>query len=54
MKQLKAKTSSFRQVEISKNELNQLIFWAQIGLTASKGGSYWGYIQETIKEYKSK
>jgi hypothetical protein len=46
------KKSAQKLMTPSINELNQLVFWAKIGLKKVKGGSYYPEVLETIKEFE--
>jgi hypothetical protein len=45
-----AKRSAHKEVLVSKNELNQLLFWAAVGVEKSRAGAYWECIEDTVRE----
>ena len=45
-----AKRSAHKKVLVSKSELNQLLFWATVGVQNSKTGSYWECIEDTVRD----
>ena len=45
--------TALRNISITVNELNQLLFWAKIGADKSKGGSYYPDVLSTIVEYRA-
>lgn len=61
MKTFNCRETAKRIIGISRNELNQLCFWAKVGVekfegttanVKSKGGSYWPEIKQTIKDFQ--
>ena len=48
------KKTALRPITITVHEINQLIFWAEVALKKTKGGSYFPEVLETIKEIKNK
>lgn len=46
----KVRSTAKGLVSVTKNELNQLLFWAAVGVKNSKGGAYQDVVETTISE----
>ena len=48
------KSYDYELTQIGKSELRALLFWAQVGVAKSKGGSYSDIIEDVLIEYSKR